>query len=199
VSDDNIVPFRPNIPDRELKEGTIGERTRGGQIIRAKRRTRILELRAAGLTEYQIAEELDMSQSAVSRTINSQLDEWMQEDANHVERIRAMKLYELDQLKRAVWAKALKGDLRAVQQATKIVQAQARIAGAEAPRKVETKTEHSLLGIDADEVGQARPREPRLLRGAGPTSGPTTQQWSETDGPLRQEMLRFIRTRSAAS
>lgn len=154
MSDDNIVPFRPNIPDRELKEGTIGERTRGGQIIRAKRRTRILELRAAGLTEYQIAEELDMSQSAVSRTINSQLDEWMQEDANHVERIRAMKLYELDQLKRAVWAKALKGDLRAVQQATKIVQAQARIAGAEAPRKVETKTEHSLLGIDADEVAR---------------------------------------------
>lgn len=129
----------------------IARRTRSGIIERAKRRNRVLELRAAGLTEHQIAEQLGMSQPNVSRSINRALSKWAEQDAANVEHVRAMKLFELDQLKRAIWASALKGDLGAVREAAKIIGMQARIAGAESPLRVERHTTVEV-GIDSAEI-----------------------------------------------
>lgn len=129
----------------------VARRTRSGIVERAKKRNRILELRAAGLTEAQIAEQLGMSQPNVSRSINRALTRWAEQDAQNAEQVRAMKLFELDQLKRAVWAKALKGDLGAVREATKIIALQSRIAGADAPMCVERHTTVEV-GIDTAEI-----------------------------------------------
>jgi DNA-binding CsgD family transcriptional regulator len=49
--------FRPRPRD-------IGRQTRAGILTRAQRRNRVLELRAAGLTEQQIADQLGMTQGA---------------------------------------------------------------------------------------------------------------------------------------
>jgi len=137
--------------DEAPRSGEIARQTRSGIIERAKRRNRVLELRAAGLTESQIAEQLGMTQPNVSRSINRALKRWAEQDAENVEQVRQMKLFELDQLKRAIWARALKGDLNAVREAAKIIGMQARIAGAESPVKIERHT-HVEVGIDAAEI-----------------------------------------------
>lgn len=129
----------------------LGRRTRGGIIERAKKKNRILELRAAGLTESQIAEQLGMSQPNVSRSINRALKRWAEQDAQNVEHVRQMKLFELDQLKRAIWARALQGDLNAVREAAKIIGMQSRIAGADSPVKIERHTTVEV-GIDSAEI-----------------------------------------------
>lgn len=129
----------------------VAKRTRSGIIERAKKRNRILELRAAGLTESQIAEQLSMSQPNVSRSINRALKRWAEQDAENVEMVRQMKLFELDQLKRAIWAKALNGDLAAVREAARIIGMQSRIAGADSPMKIERHTTVEV-GIDTAEI-----------------------------------------------
>jgi predicted transcriptional regulator len=129
----------------------VARKTRSGIIERAKRRNRVLELRAAGLTEGQIAEQLGMAQSNVSRSINRALSKWAEQDAANVDQVRQMKLFELDQLKRAIWARALKGDLGAVREAAKIIGMQSRIAGADSPLKVERHTTVEV-GIDSAEI-----------------------------------------------
>lgn len=131
----------------------VAKRTRSGIIERAKKRNRILELRAAGLTESQIAEQLQMSQPNVSRSINRALKRWAEQDAENVEHVRQMKLFELDQLKRAIWAKALQGDLAAVREAARIIGMQSRIAGADSPMKIERHTTVEV-GIDTDEINR---------------------------------------------
>jgi len=136
---------------RLQRRSEVARRTRSGIIERAKRRNRVLELRAAGLTEHQIAEQLGMSQPNVSRSINRALKRWAEQDAANVEQVRQMKLFELDQLKRAIWAQAIKGDLAAVREAAKIIGMQARIAGAESPVRVERHTTVEV-GIDAAEI-----------------------------------------------
>lgn len=150
----NIRPIRPEVELAQRgRKAEVAQETRGGRVKRAKRRQRVLELRAAGLTEEQIGGQLGLSQGSVSRIINKALSDWAEKDAANVDQVRQMKLYELDQLKRAIWAKALQGDLGAVREATKIINSQAKIAGAEAPARVERHTTVDL-NIDADEVGR---------------------------------------------
>ena len=136
---------------REAKRDEVARATRGGIIDRARRRNRVLELRAAGLTEQQIADQLGMSQPNVGRTISRALKQWAQKDEENIALIRQMKLFELDQLKRAIWAKALNADLGAVREAVRIIQLQARIAGAESPVRVEKHTTVEV-GIDTAEI-----------------------------------------------
>jgi predicted transcriptional regulator len=136
--------FRPRPRD-------IGRQTRAGILTRAQRRNRVLELRAAGLTEQQIADQLGMTQGAVSKIINKALRSWAEADGMNIEMVRAQKLFELDQLKKAIWARALQGELAAVREATKIIQAQSKISGADAPVRVERHTTVELE-VDSREI-----------------------------------------------
>src|SRR5262249_19074103 len=99
------------------------------------------------LTEEQIGEQLGLTQSRVSKIITKALEDWGKRDSANAELIRQQKLFELDQLKRAIWADALQGDIKAVREATRIIQVQARLAGAEAPVKVER---HTTVDIEID-------------------------------------------------
>src|SRR5262245_50163095 len=150
MSESNGHPSEPE--RRKARNREIARETRGGIIQRAQRKHRILELRAAGLTEQQIADRLGMAQSNVSRSINRVLTKWAEEDEVNLRAVRQMKLFELDQLKRAVWANALKGDVKSVREAMKIIQLQARISGAEAPVRVEKRTTVEFGDIDAAEI-----------------------------------------------
>lgn len=126
----------------------VARATRAGILTRAQRRNRVLELRAAGLTEQQIAEQLGMTQGAVSKIINKALRSWAESDGRNIEMVRAQKLFELDQLKKAIWARAIQGELAAVREATKIIQAQSKISGADAPVRIER---HTTVELDMDQ------------------------------------------------
>jgi transcriptional regulator len=137
---------------RAARRAEVARDTRAGILDRARRRHRILELRAAGLTEQQIADRLSMTQSNVSRALNRVMQKWGEEDEENVRAVRNMKLFELDQLKRAVWANALQGDVKAVREAMRIIELQAKISGASAPIRIERRTTVDLGGIDTAEI-----------------------------------------------
>lgn len=153
--------FRPRPRD-------IGRQTRSGILTRAQRRNRVLELRAAGLTEQQIGEQLGMTQGAVSKIINKALRAWAENEGRNVEMVRAQKLFELDQLKKAIWAKALNGDLGAVREAAKIIQMQSKISGADAPVRVER---HTTVELDIDQGEVQRMEDAWLNSGGGIIDG----------------------------
>lgn len=147
---DDVTPIRPGLENLPAPR-TKAEHTRASPVSRARRRTRVLELRAAGLTEEQIAQNVGITQQSVSQIIQRALENMANDSAEKVEQIRAMKLFELDQLKRAIWGEALKGNLKAVREAVKIIQVQAKISGAEAPMKVEQRVVHDM-GVDHAEI-----------------------------------------------
>jgi DNA-binding CsgD family transcriptional regulator len=148
--------------------------TRGGKMTRMKRRNRVLELRAAGLTEEQIGEQLGLTQGRVSKIITRALEDWAKKDNANADLVRQQKLFELDQLKRAIWSDALRGDLKAVNAAVKIIQVQARLSGAEAPVKIER---HTTVDIEID-PGEVKRMEQAWLDSGGDV----------IEGTLREEI-----------
>lgn len=142
-----VGPKLHEVPTGDRKTVAIG-----GRLARAQRKQRILELRAAGMTAEQIAEVVGTSKQSVAKIIGKALKEWAEDTSSNVEMVRQQKLYELDQLKRAIWPRALRGELAAVREAARIIQIQARISGAEAPVKVEREVSIGIHGIDNDEI-----------------------------------------------
>ncbi|MGO3844458.1 terminase small subunit [Agrococcus casei] len=95
---------------------------------RAKRDAQALDLRRAGLALPRIAEQLGFSttaaaQASINRAMQAQGTEFDPAD------VRAMELDRLDRLQQAVWVKAIKGDLKAVETAQKLTEARVRLAG----------------------------------------------------------------------
>lgn len=131
---------------------TRAEKARATKVQKARRRMQVMDLRAAGLTNEQIAEHLGMTKNGVARVINNTLEEWGKRDQESAQKVRTQKMFELDQLKRAVWAKAISGDIKAIREVTKIIQLQARLAGAEAPVQHEHHGSVTQLHLDRGEI-----------------------------------------------
>lgn len=146
--EDNIVPLPMKRPDDV--EGRRAQR-QSDKLVKAKARHRVLELAAAGLTDEQIAMATDKTPRGVRQTINRQLEKWAEVNASNLAHYRVQKLFELDQLKRAIWGRALEGDLKATREAMKLIALQAQMSGAGAPAKHEH--DHNMhVPIDPDEV-----------------------------------------------
>jgi len=122
------------------------------KITKARQRHRCLELAAAGLTPEAIAVETGQSARGVKATIRNQLKKWAKDNAGNLAEYRMMKLFELDQLKRAVWPKALRGDVVAIREAARIITLQSDISGASAPQKHEHDHKHAIFNLDLNEV-----------------------------------------------
>lgn len=95
---------------------------------RAERDARALDLRRAGVALPRIAAELQYSSAAtaetgIARALKAQGTVFDPAD------VRALELDRLDRLQQAVWVKAVKGDLKAIEQAQKLSEARVRLAG----------------------------------------------------------------------
>lgn len=161
--EDNIRPL-PVRRAPETHELPKRAQIQSDKVTQAKARHRVLELAAAGLTDEQIAVETQKTPRAIRTMITKQLKKWADHNSGHLEEYRAQKVFELDQLKRAIWANALRGDLKAVREATRIVQMQADISGAGAP--AQHKHEHEVRDNRIDEA------EVRRMEQAWVESGP---------------------------
>jgi hypothetical protein len=135
-----------------LPEGaTRAEGYRAGKVTRAKRRTDVLALAVAGYSADQIAEQLSekyvgqgmsrITKRAVQNTINKALTEWREQDSAKIENVRAMQLARLEEVLSGIYLKARKGDLGAVDRVVRLEALRAKIAGTEAPRRIDFKGE----------------------------------------------------------
>lgn len=115
---------------------------RAGRLSKAQKRNKILALRAAGGTHEQIAEVLTKqghrtTPSAVTRMLNKALEDLATEDLARVEQVRALQLERLDRMVAKLWPRVMEGNIKAIAEVRNIEQLRAKIAGTEAPRKIE--------------------------------------------------------------
>jgi hypothetical protein len=110
---------------------------------------RVLELRRAGVTYDQIAQEVGYSNAsgayhaftrALKRTLNNAGSE----------ELRELEVDRLDRLQRFAWAQAAQGNLRAIETILRIMQRRARLLGLDAPIKQEVTTYEGGTDIDRE-------------------------------------------------
>ena len=107
----------------------------------AERRKRALDLRLAGVSYRAIAKQEGVSHGTIISDVQSALAEIPRQSA---EELRQTETERLDQLQRAVWPEALKGNLGAVDKAVKIIDRRARLLGLDAPQQVQVSSDVDL-------------------------------------------------------
>lgn len=91
------------------------------------------EMRQDGASWYTIAKALNMSESAVRRS----LDKSMEMAAAYVSteakrRLLALEVDRLDRLQAVIWPNAMQGNMRAISQVVQIIMARAKVLGLDA-------------------------------------------------------------------
>lgn len=98
-------------------------------------RGRILELRVLGRTIAQISDEVKRAPSVVHAHLQNALDELNEEHKEKTERFRALSIARLEKLLAKAILLGASGNLKAMHQAQRLIMAQARLMGTEAPIK----------------------------------------------------------------
>lgn len=132
-----------------------------------EREARALQLRIAGASFEKIAQVLGMSNRSVAfKAYERALSRVHAENANQMREIGSARL---DTLLTAVWGKAVKGDLAAVDRVLKIEERRARLFGLDSPTR---------LSIDAATLGE---EIGRLLDSLGGPPPPVTVTGDDED------------------
>lgn len=124
------------------------------------RRTEALALILAGLSYEQVAERLDISMRGVYDMVNRTLHN---AENRVVEEMRNVENARLDRVQAAIWPKALKGDIKAVDAYLKISARRAKMNGLDAPTKVNlslnvrTEMEQALNELEQVVLGEVLP------------------------------------------
>lgn len=134
------------------------------QAATAKRRAQAIALKLAGMDFDTIAERLEYADPGAARK-----DLWRAFHANRleerqaVETLREVEGARIDRLQAAVWSKALKGDLKAVETVRRLIAERIRLFGLAEP----VRTELSGPGGGPVQLGQASSAElERLIAAA---------------------------------
>lgn len=93
-----------------------------------------LAMRLGGATYPEMADHFGVSLSTVHGDVRRALQDIPKDAANELREAEAMKL---DRLQRAVWTKALDGNLGAVDRVLAIIRQRARLFGLDAPQQVQ--------------------------------------------------------------
>ena len=110
-----------------------------------KRRARVAELRKAGKTKSQIAEELHCNESTIARDLRALNQAWQIAKVD-TEAERTLMHERLEALLSAVWPQAVAGHLKAVDEALRVLKQEAELLGLDAPTKRE------ISGPDGDPI-----------------------------------------------
>ncbi|MEU9014258.1 hypothetical protein AB0D12_31715 [Streptomyces sp. NPDC048479] len=108
------------------------------QAATAKRRASAIALRLAGMDFDTIADRLEYaSRQAASKDVCRALDANRLEEKEQVEQLRHVEGLRLDRLQAAVWPKAIKGDLKAVETVRRLIAERIRLFGVAEPVRTE--------------------------------------------------------------
>lgn len=104
--------------------------TSATRIAQAERRTQYVNLRKAGYTYERIAAHFGVTRQAVYSGVKKALDEIK---AEGVPELRALENERLDDMLRAIYAQAVKGDTGAIDRILRIMERRAKLWGLDAP------------------------------------------------------------------
>lgn len=122
----------------EYNNGSWRKRKKAASAVeQTERRALVLQMRKAGASFRQIAEHIGMSVSTAYQAYNLALEELRNECAQKAADIFRMEDLRLDDLWRAVFAKAQAGETDAVYACIKIMERRAKMWGLDAPDRHE--------------------------------------------------------------
>jgi hypothetical protein len=139
------------------------------------RDTAILTAFIGGASEYAIARQVGLTRARVNAILKREIGRGTQHRELLRDEARAVQIGRLETLIRAVWPAAIRGDLRAIETARKVCEAEARVCGvgagaAGAPRvPADDDIDIEFDGddpLDQDELARYR-RARRRRRGEG--------------------------------
>lgn len=116
-----------------------GMRTPKPEIIERERQ--VIELRRAGCTWDDIARQIGYANRKSAHEAFNRAMRRTLHDAG-VDELRALEGERLDRLQRAVWTKAMNGDLPAVHTVLRVMERRAKLFGLDAPIQVGVTVEH---------------------------------------------------------
>lgn len=126
-----------------------GKNSNSKEYDRAERKRNALELRLAGASYRDIAQALGISPATAMQDCKEALADIPMQQADEM---RTVELSRLDRLQRAVWPKAVKGDLQAVDRAIKIIDRRAKLFGLDAPQQVQITANDIDLDAAVDKM-----------------------------------------------
>jgi len=116
------------------------QRNTPNAIKRAELQAKALELRRAGRGFEDIASQIGISKSQAHRYVVAGLSAARDHIKAHADELKAEQLSRLDGLMEALWFRARKGEVTAVDRVLKIMERRDKLLGLEAP------TRHALQG-----------------------------------------------------
>ena len=115
------------------------------KIESAQRQQKAIDLRLAGATFEKIGDALGVSRQAAHKMVGRAVSQMAEDNADAIERVRAIEVARLDRLLLGVWQPARSGDLRAVDRALKIMERRARLLGLDRPQGLEISTSGEVV------------------------------------------------------
>jgi hypothetical protein len=104
----------------------------------SKRRAQAIALRLAGMDYQTIADRLDYSsRGAASKDVHRALEENLEAESAAAQTLRELEVQRLDRMQAAAWAKAAKGDLKAIETVLKVIDRRCRLLGLDKPARAE--------------------------------------------------------------
>lgn len=155
-----------SLPERRRRPDDRPSRRPSTKVKRAVERQQVIQLLLGGASRVEIATALNLTPARVSTITMQILEDWEAAEQGAVEKVRALQLARLDRLERAHWGAAIgqvvengavrqtAPSLKATEAILKIEQLRARIAGTEAPRKMEVSGSVGFH-LDAAEIERA--------------------------------------------
>lgn len=146
-------------------------------IVAAKKEAEAFELRAAGMTYQQIADQLQYNDGGAARKAVMRVLERTVPDS--MEYVRRMEVRRLDALWRPLYVQALRGDRLAADRCIKIMERRAAMLGLDAPIRIQQMviTEEQL-----DEAIERIEAEADALEARSWSDGEDIPAWDDEDG-----------------
>ena len=156
-ADPGANPQPPTVPRRVKTYGTYKGRSPGSMEEAIVRSNRALELRMAGATWQQVADQMGYKQkSSAQQAVRRAIERETERVADVRESYRTMQLLRIERSIRAIWPQVLQGDLFAIDRELKLMERQAKLLGLDAPTTItitdDTKSELTQLITDLEQV-----------------------------------------------
>lgn len=145
--------------DRADHRKRMGVESRSGPIKRVRRNRMIVELRSAGLTFAEIAEQITaqgypLSGNAAEKVVRKEMEKLADENREDVSKLRALDLYRIDQALKVLWPKVREGNLKAMREYRAFIDQRSRLLGTYAAQKheVQGQVDHILDPSAREEI-----------------------------------------------
>lgn len=123
-------------------------RAKAREIDIQARRAKVTALLLAGVTnQTQIAEQLQVDQSTISRDIKAIEKQWQESAVQDIAAAKGKDLQRTERLIQALWQDAIKGKWLATDRVISLMQHRAKLLGLEAPQKREDTHRIEILSI----------------------------------------------------